>query len=344
MASICKKSKNGSTTEIKNNYSMLTLKNLYGKIISEKYARYGTEKIEDEERRIALDQMRNNTLSSDDLYKIYELEYKLFMLSIQKRKGGQWLGDTAYLKETQWRSELQQRLTHCIQRLFNVMLGWAKYEELVYIIPEKMGADEWERRLAQRAEQEKAKLRGRANDPQMQLPFPKTVKKKSSYDTRTYDVPAPEDHHNPEAINMAQIEKMEKDAYFQEVWSSVEPYKTVEKTIRDLSRGVDPNNISAAIVLFHKALTTAHNNGTMLEYAIDGMDSFSAKKYLDELTNGKFIPKWNQDLAQMGIVQDGRNKLQEAQMMRHPTPEQLAMVLGDNDPQHTSSTQPKQGR
>jgi len=282
---------------------LTTLKKIYSSTLNERYAEYNSNHDIKINADAAYEQMSEYALIHADIQKIYELEYKLFRLAMEKKKAGGWLPDQAQMRALKWRTNLTKLLNDSIKNLAGVLESWAKQEELLFIIPETYPGGDWKfiQDVKRRADEEK---------PQM----------------------APVQVGDP---IFDQIAEEVMDEYFEKVWTTKEPYKTVEKTLKALQQGV-PKDIGSGIVMFHKGLTTAHNNGTMLQYAIKHSPNATSlapsgnQQFLDDLSNGKLIPKWDKDLQRRNLVSEGL--VTEADLpKRHPSPEEIITAIDSLD-------------
>ena len=71
------------------------------------------------------------------------------------------------------------------------------------------------------------------------------------------------------------------------------------KEMREKLETADELELDDQITLFQEALTTAHNNGEMSEYIIEGMSSSSAVSFLDYLSHGEYVDQLDADLAKV---------------------------------------------
>lgn len=271
---------------------LVSLKEVHNSILQERYANYKTPTEAFADRRRADYERDTPKLTEQAITKIYELEYKLFRLALHKKQIGDWLHDTANVKYLQWKTELERLLTTSIEYLYDTFIAWATLEEHLFIIGEKYpgGEDDW----------------GYEIRSKVKTLHPDVEEGSNEYDD-IYE----------------EIEADKKDEFFEEVWNSVEPYLVIQKAIDALKNPT--GSVQDRIVMFHKGLTTAHNNGKMLEYAIKGGDQYNNKIFLDNLSNGKLIPKWNEELKRVGLVTNG---LQLTEVIeKHPTPEELVKTL-----------------
>ncbi len=276
---------------------MLTnLKKIYSSILNERYADYSTLANIKKSIKDAYDQQKDNVLYAEEVAKIYELEYKLFRLSLEKRKAGGWLPDTANMRVLKWKTALVKQLTESTEKLAQVIEGWAKAEELRFMIAERYPGGAWQFKEDVIAEMYERGI-----------------------EVDDYEL----EKGNPEYDKVA---KELKDKFFDHLWTEEEPYKTVEKTLKALQKGV-PKDISSGIIMFHKGLTTAHNNGKILDYALKWEPPWPYPvKFLDNLSNGVYIPKWDEELKKRNLVSEGL--VTEADLpTKHPSPEEIISAI-----------------
>ncbi len=272
---------------------LVSLKNIHDSIIQERYSHYHTPEERKQSYQRGSKLLSNPELTRKAIIKIYELEYKLFRMALYKRKHGDWLHDTANIRYLQWKNALEKVLSDSIEHLYNNMLGWAIVEEHVHIIDERYpgGRRMWREDVAQA----------------MQYEHPDVPRLSPEYERVKHEV-----------------EAEMKDEFFEEIWDDEEtPYPAVQKALESLKNPT--GTVQEKIVMFHKGLTTAHNNGKMLEYSIRDGNAIKNRVLLDDLSNGSYIPQWNEELKGLGLIEDGLQLVEAT--TKHPAPEELAKVL-----------------
>jgi len=259
--------------------------------------------------------MESSQLNPDEIFTIYELEYKLFRIGQIKQKEG-WLPDRLDMKFEKGKRQLNELLKRQIEKLHKVFIGWAIGEEAEFIVDETVGWYELEKRAT-----------------------------KQYLDTHPGASAMP-DRSDPEYAKI--LEKIVDD-YFEEVWNNREPYKTVEQTIQKLK--TPSSGLSENIHLFNRGLMTAHNNGKMLEKALGkaktgtkpetkryrGYGFFYSKRFLDDLSNGKFVKQWDDELPKIdpslfSLKKSPSMTLKNAldlEEEKFPTPEELVRFIGN---------------
>jgi protein-tyrosine phosphatase len=264
----------------------MKLKNIYKGILSERYVDWSDpQNGELNATKKEAELLQKGTLSKEDVEKIYKLEYFVFRLALEKRKQGGWLPDRTYMNYHKWKSELEKLVPQSVERMNNLIKYWKIREERLFMVDERYDSDT-----------------GHGEHG-----FKEDMRAKAEAEDRDYQ----------------EVYEREIHKFLENLWNNEEPYKTVEKTSKELD-SFKSKDIRQGIVMFHKGLTTAHNNGNMSEYAF----SYAVRdpqKFLDDLSNGVFIPKWDRELATQGVQQ------QEARLYespnKPPSPQEVIAAL-----------------
>ena len=287
------------------------------KIFLERYARHeGFYKINKSTRGKDMDKglamIDANTFSSEEITRLYELEYKIFKLGMEKKKGDEWLPDSAYMEFHKLNGEYSKSVVKAAERITKIIYGWMMMEESNYMIKHVQG----------RAEEEVAKEFGttwteivmargqRLNDLMRSFGEHVPIGNYSS---------TPSEEDLPEGFSEKIQERITK--YVDQMWDHLDPYKTVEDTYNELE-SANLTSPSDAIVAFHKGLTLSHNNGKMVEYVLHERDpkAAGAVHFLNDLSNGSMVPQWDNELSKVIPPQAG---LREAAGQKAPTPEEV---------------------
>jgi hypothetical protein len=213
---------------------------------------------------------QTDTLSAERLVRLYELEYKIDQLNRRKEQTGGWSEDTIQNKLWKWEDELKSVLRVAIDTMYSVYEKWIEHHATLDMVPGDYVNNEVEAIIAKEYPEYK------------------------------------EDTHDYEML----YDELYNEVYervAEEIWSGTSehfgnmPHANIADMRDELEKGAS-GDVGQDMVLFQKALTIAHNNGSMAEHLAHMTDI--TVDLLNQLTEGKFIPQWDAELKKIAQTDD----------------------------------------
>lgn len=208
--------------------------------------------------------------TADQLIRLYELEYKIDQLNKRKKQLGGWIEDSIQNKILQWEEELNNILKIAINTMYAVYKDWMEIH--TGFIDDEMVHNYT------------------ANEVN-------TIMKK---EYPQYE----EDSEEYDEIFAMLFDNIIKQTYETIQTGGIPP--SIIKVYNELESGIT-GDTGQDIILFQKALTTAHQSGNMSEYLAE-MTNITTD-LLNDLTAGKYIPEWDAELSKIAndLVKDTVN-------------------------------------
>lgn len=198
--------------------------------------------------------------TADQLIRLYELEYKIDQLNKRKKQLGGWIEDSIQNKILQWEEELNNILKIAINTMYAVYKDWMEIH--TGFIDDEMVHNYT------------------ANEVN-------TIMKK---EYPQYE----EDSEEYDEIFAMLFDNIIKQTYETIQTGGIPP--SIIKVYNELESGIT-GDTGQDIILFQKALTTAHQSGNMSEYLAE-MTNITTD-LLNDLTAGKYIPEWDAELSKI---------------------------------------------
>lgn len=251
------------------------------------------------------------TLSHRDLEDIYELTYKYQMLKQEAALGDYGLPtqlpDQAYIALERIKQDLSTKFSEALPIMQEVFSGWLEHHV------EQAGQELFEGLWAEiqhsiRSATSYAELQNIFNEDELREAFVGVDSRLEEYSTVQEMIdytetlgPVEESAlfkgiktylaEHPELNEIVE----ERVAEQQEDYHSESAIAGVQDSLDDIEYAMGAD-LDFQIEAFQKALTTAHNNGSMAEYLLS--DPYAAR-FLSELSAGPHVDEWNAELSKL---------------------------------------------